>query len=422
MWQERQANESLNGAMSKKCPKSICYSTSESADFRFALTVGEKNKGRGFVQNVISKLGMKSSKHLSQYVEYANTCISNKRKKAQTAEFKHRRNNLEKLRTLLKSRKETTEGNTYETNLSFLDVNASKIYDNIGTTSECIVQRTLTSAQYTIIFFDLETSGLHLHCDILQIAMKCDVTNFNMYIHPNTPIPKRASNVNGLSWIRGELYLHGLKVQSYPLSFVLEEMLNILKSLEKKCILVAHNCNFDAPRLICSIKKSSLLQDFSDVIAGFCDTLPLIRTKFPEKRKKGQCTLKTLAEELLLPTEGAHDAGHDVYLLEQISLRYLNSNDIVNNYENYYDVVNKVENKINATKVEVTYNVVKDVFSKAIIKRLAISGISYDIVSTFKDKGEECTISLLQGKVNGRATLVKTIKDLDTVLRHVKSL
>jgi len=66
-----QANESLNGAMYKKCPKSLCYSTSESADFRFALIVSEKNKGRGFVQNVINKLGMNSSKHLSKYVEYA---------------------------------------------------------------------------------------------------------------------------------------------------------------------------------------------------------------------------------------------------------------------------------------------------------------------------------------------------------------
>lgn len=417
-----QANESLNGAMSKKCPKSLCYSTSESADFRFALTVGEKNKRRGFVQNVISKLGMNSSKHLSKYVKYANTCASKRRKKAQTQEFKHRRNILQKQRTLLKNRKETTEGNTYESNISLFDVSINKKDDNSVSSFECTVPKTFTSAAYTIVFFDLETSGLHLHCNILQIAMKCGVTTFNMYINPNTPVSKRVSIISGLSWVEGELYLHGLKVQSHPLKFVLKEMLNVLKNFNKRCILVAHNCSF-APRLICNIKNSSLLDDFNDVIIGFCDILVLIKKQFPEKRKKEQCTLRTLADELSLPIEDVHDASHNVYLLEQISLRHLNTDDIVNNYESFTDVVNKVEHKVNATKVEHTFKDVQDVFSKTVIKRLATTGISYnDIVSTFKNKGKEYTISLLQGKFNGKATLVKTKKDLDAILKHVTSL
>lgn len=50
-----QANESLNGIMSKKAPKAISYSMSESADFRFGCAVSQKNKRHQYVEDVLKK-------------------------------------------------------------------------------------------------------------------------------------------------------------------------------------------------------------------------------------------------------------------------------------------------------------------------------------------------------------------------------
>jgi len=47
-----QANESLNSIMSKKAPKAVCYSLSESADFRYASAVVQKNCGEKYVEGI----------------------------------------------------------------------------------------------------------------------------------------------------------------------------------------------------------------------------------------------------------------------------------------------------------------------------------------------------------------------------------
>lgn len=50
-----QPNESLNALMARKCPKANCYSISESADFRFARAVGQKNKGESYIKKSFRK-------------------------------------------------------------------------------------------------------------------------------------------------------------------------------------------------------------------------------------------------------------------------------------------------------------------------------------------------------------------------------
>lgn len=53
-----QANESVNSMMCKHCPKNISYSTTESADFRWACAVASKNIGNNYLIKVLRKLSL----------------------------------------------------------------------------------------------------------------------------------------------------------------------------------------------------------------------------------------------------------------------------------------------------------------------------------------------------------------------------
>lgn len=76
---------------------------------------------------------------------------------------------------------------------------------------------------------------------IYQIAAYADGSIFNAYIVPTVTIGKKASAVNGLRVIGGELYLHENRVQSIPAKVAFDNFVQYLKSFDKQIILVAHN-------------------------------------------------------------------------------------------------------------------------------------------------------------------------------------
>lgn len=112
--------------------------------------------------------------------------------------------------------------------------------------------------------------------------MKCGSKIFNEYIRPNKNITLAASKVNGLTNEGHDLFLHGRSVPAKPLHVVTNELLQFLKDLEKPCVLIAHNCAIDAP-LMRLINHIGLVTEFTHVIDGFVDTLPLFRNKFPSE-------------------------------------------------------------------------------------------------------------------------------------------
>ena len=66
-----QAYESLNNSMASYCPKSISYSTSESADYRFACVVARKNLDSDYILKIFEKLNLSYPKKLIHYCNYA---------------------------------------------------------------------------------------------------------------------------------------------------------------------------------------------------------------------------------------------------------------------------------------------------------------------------------------------------------------
>lgn len=62
-----QANESLNSIIISKAPKVICYSKTESCDYRVANAVLSKNEGDIGLINIKEKLGLVPTKHSINY-------------------------------------------------------------------------------------------------------------------------------------------------------------------------------------------------------------------------------------------------------------------------------------------------------------------------------------------------------------------
>ena len=154
--------------------------------------------------------------------------------------------------------------------------------------------------------------------DVLQIAMKYNNTVFNKYINPTKCINSKASTVHGLTKENNDLYLRGVKVVSSPVRIALNELLTFLQNIGKPCVLVAHNCNFDATRLCLKIKEAYLAEEFRKLTVSFTDSLSLFRKRFPARNAKGAHKLGTLAEQLMsLCTKGAHDVIYDVIFLEK---------------------------------------------------------------------------------------------------------
>ena len=60
---------------------------------------------------------------------------------------------------------------------------------------------------------------------------------------------------------------------------------------------IAHNCQFDYPRLLSAINKVFMVQKYKSVVKGFVDTLSIIKSS-NERKGKGENKLETLANNL----------------------------------------------------------------------------------------------------------------------------
>lgn len=417
-----QANESLNGVMSKKAPKAQCYRLSESADYRFSCAVGQKNRGEQYVQDTCKKYSLSPGSHLSKHIEQVQKSAQRRASKAKTPKFKLQRRLLQKKRSQLKNQKESIEGETYRSHMGLLETTPGPSSNDAPSGSpvaSCNLQS--EPGSMAIVVFDIETSGLKITCDVLQISMKCGDALFNMYIDPSQSIPRKVSEVHGITNEQGELYHRGVKVLSSPLRVVLGELLRYLQSFGKPCILTAHNCAFDGPRLTRIIKEVSLVDEFSNVIAGFVDTLVLFRKKFPSRRSKGSCTLTTLAVETLqLSPEGAHDASYDVFLLEKLVRHHFDYNDLTANIKSFDTVLQAPGQAARTERILKTLDPLETVVSNGVRKKIASAGISYELIVATYEKGEQAVRDLLEHKVDGKPQIIKTKKILNSILEHLK--
>lgn len=406
--------------MCSKAPKGISYSTSESADFRFSATVARKNIGKNYIIHCLHHVSIPMNEQsLQKHADkYEKTRLRVKEKTSQPA-FKKKRLELKAQRAQLRNRNEQSEQNTYQSNMTLLDSSQPQQHIQI---LDIQTPYKYENHNLAVVFFDLETSSLKANCDILQISMKCHQYILNIFITPTQSIQSSATKVNGFSKVHKKLFQHEVEVPTISKQAASKKVLEFLKIFQKKCILVAHNCTFDSMRFLKLIKQSSMQEEYEEWVYAFCDTLKMFREKFP-KRASGY-KLTTLATELLnLDCDRAHDAQVDVSLLEKLCLAHFSSIELTNASKTIYDVMSQIENSENIKLLLPSFKPMDGILSSQMKSRLASYDITYDkIVNTFKTKSIDETKALLERRVNGKPTVIKTKKIINMILDHLIAL
>lgn len=408
-----QANESLFNTMAHKAPKRTNYSSSGSADFRFAACVAQKNCHETYILKVLDELKFSYTQSLSDYLEKKKVKAIKRHAKALEPESKKKRVERCEKRSQLKYRNEKSEGVLYESGIS--------LFENTKT-AECITECqefTLFSKNpAAIVFYDIETGGFDLlRHEIIQICLKFEDKVFSTYLTPTKPIDRKASEVHHLTRLGKKLFKNGIEVPTMSKRLAMTKLIEFLKGIGQKCLLVAHNDRFDAPRLVHLLQELELAEGFQELIYGFSDSLPLFRKAFPDL----DChKLEFMAKKKLsVSCDQAHDAAFDVEVLEKLSAEFLYVEDFVNILKTY----NEVEQGLHAKDVKKSFAPLTGTISDGMITRLAQNGISYDsIVEAFLDKGEEGASELLMRPKNGKATIIKKKSILETIICHLRNL
>ena len=123
--------------------------------------------------------------------------------------------------------------------------------------------------------------------------------------------------IHGLTFVGGSLEAHVDPVITINLQEALISLYQFLFAFQKKCVLTAHNCAFDYPRLFKAIRKTYLDKYFQRLVYGFSDTLPLIRS-ISEVKTAGYNKLENIAQRLKIQGFQAHNAIDDVAVLNKI--------------------------------------------------------------------------------------------------------
>ncbi|KAK1888393.1 DNA polymerase III PolC-type [Dissostichus eleginoides] len=170
--------------------------------------------------------------------------------------------------------------------------------------------------QGTIVFFDLQTTGLDTKsCHIVQLGASCKNTIFNATSSPASP-SNTSYKVNGLTVSYGQLLLHG---SLFP----------------GPVLLAAHNAwGFDQILLMRVLRKFSLSEQFEQVVSGFVDTLPLSRKLHPQLKWFNQ---PYLVRCFLRGKYNAYNAVDNAKQLEELFWNYWEPyNDVISEFTDWF--------------------------------------------------------------------------------------
>ncbi len=319
-------NESNHNIFASKAAKVRWYGGSESYDGRVSCGVCSKNIGYDYCDHINKSMNISPCVIAKQVADRK----TRKRKKQQivenSREFKIRR----KMRKIEEKQAQKSckvkEGVTYESNVSAPgaeDQNVESIPEPIVT-----VPKELDEMACVKVVYDLETTGLKTSDQILQIAAISGINKFSTYVTPTKRIPKSASDVTKLECVGGTLMKRTDEKTLVPLSSVslpeaLSELISFLQSINQGdgCILIAHNAPFDQRFTMKALADCDMSTDFSELVVGFADTLPIYRKLYPKLNAKSGGSghsQEALVKHIIGKKYDAHNAVADVQALQDL--------------------------------------------------------------------------------------------------------
>ncbi|XP_059191612.1 three prime repair exonuclease 4 [Centropristis striata] len=172
-------------------------------------------------------------------------------------------------------------------------------------------------SQRSLVFFDLETTGLGQTCEMVQLAAVSGGHSLNLYVIPRCRMERGAARVTGFRVRRHRLYLHRRLVLTNSLREVLVSFIAFLHMLGRP-LVIGHNIRrFDCPLLARALDQLDLRGEFEAAVSGYVDTLPLAREMLKERGLQS-FRQENLVRELLGLDYKAHDALEDVRALQAL--------------------------------------------------------------------------------------------------------
>uniref|UniRef100_A0A6V7L2G8 Exonuclease domain-containing protein n=1 Tax=Bracon brevicornis TaxID=1563983 RepID=A0A6V7L2G8_9HYME len=268
--------------------------------------------------------------------------------------------------------------------------------------------------EFSIVYFDLETSGFERDADILEIAAKFDDLSFHIYATPTRPIHPLASEVTGLTQENGILYLNNEPVGSVPLNEALHRFHEFLSSTARPHLLVAHNAPFDMGHLVRAIIRYGMLPNFQNLV-GFSDTLTIMKKILPDRKGGELMTLKKLGEDLLHVHGDFHQALFDVQVLQQLAWEFIPRQMLIQYRKPLIECIIKEINKDRAALILPTLSSLKGFVSEGMLKRIAEAGITYSMLYN-ASKEEDGLLKLLAAPDHEKKPIVtRNKKVLDKI-------
>lgn len=223
--------------------------------------------------------------------------------------------------------------------------------------------------------------------EICQIAATDGLDEFSVYAFPQNGISPEASAVNKLSIKHETLLYDGRPVVAVEITDALVRFMNWLKRKPLPCVLVAHNAKrFDAKHLIKAVESCDKMEEFSQIVIGFSDTLLAFRDLFPERKS---CSQENLAKDLLNTTYDAHNALNDARTLQRLRATFISDELLVKHsftlpwFQEYVRFLNQKKQNLDTLRPLITCKVL----SQDMAKKAAASGLSFEHMHSASQRG-----------------------------------
>lgn len=238
--------------------------------------------------------------------------------------------------------------------------------------------------------------------EITQLACIFEEETFNRYVLPKSPISAKATAVTGLHVASGQLFYQQTKVNSVDIQTCLTEFNIWLKNFPNP-ILVCHNGKvFDSVilmRYVMQYPESGL----KSTIAGFVDSLHVFREILPEQHSY---KLQTLVQDTMGLAFNAHSALEDVKALQSLVLHHKVSYEIMLKHSFGVDfIISSIESKSKTNELIATLAPLSSCISPYMLKKIALSGLSYDHLRLAIERGGADGLKMVLGEKTEQGTV-----------------
>ncbi|CAC5391441.1 unnamed protein product [Mytilus coruscus] len=415
-----QSNESLNYFISTKAPKSKHFGGSQSLGYRVASAISQKNEDRNYVVEVNKTHSLSPCKFKCQQREHLNSKRKREKAKATTPAFKRKRRDKKGSRVKSVRAKEIREGDSYSSAISCIEEDCPDIEEIPlpAAENDNINSHLVNTAT---VFFDLETTGLGISCDITQITAVFGTKKFSQYVMPQQPITPAASKVTGLTRLGNILYRNGIPV---PHQSRIEFLKELITWLPENAVLFGNNVkSFDSRIIIKALKEENLIKDFKAKCKGFVDTLHVFRAAYPKRKierksfKQEELVKDFLGESV---TYDVQNALGDVLALQEL-LRKAGFS-LVCVQPHSFSIDFAFQALINVEMSNRNYELLKVLpISAGMTKRMAKSGLNIQHLKlAFRRGGVDGVYNVMSEEINGKVRVTKNRKILVAAAQFIK--